>query len=100
MKLKFWEDTPSIYDEQIATVLTAMSEYGPESPEYPALLTTVKELQKLKAEEKPKFRVKPDTLAVVVGNLVGIGIIVWYEQAHAMTSKGLHYVKPQTPTDI
>lgn len=92
---KFWKNDTSIYDEQIEMVLTEMRMHGPDSEEYPKLIRHLKELQELKA--KPKFRINPDTLLIVGGNLLGILIIVAYEQTHPMVSKGLNYVKPQTP---
>jgi len=94
MNLKFWQERPSIYDEPIAAVLTEMNTYGPDSPEYPALLASLEKLNSMKANNKHIMRISPDTLAIVAGNLVGILIIVAYEQNHAMTSKGLNYIKP------
>lgn len=94
---KFWQASGSIYDAQIERVLSDMEMFGPESEEYPKLLAHLKALHAMKAEEKPKFRISPDTLAIVGGNLLGILIIVAYEQTHPMVSKGLNYVKPQTP---
>lgn len=93
MNLKFWQEKPSIYDEQIAKILTEMNTYGPDSPEYPTLLTHLEKLTSMK-QKKNIMRVSPDTMALVAGNLLGILIIVAYEQNHAMTSKGLNFVKP------
>lgn len=47
-------------------------------------------LERIKAlQETEKSRISPDTLAIVGGNLLGILIMVGYERAHVMTSKGL-----------
>lgn len=48
-------------------------------------------LYKLKENHTPK-RVSPDTLALVLGNLIGIVIILGYERAHVVTSKALTFV--------
>ncbi|MET0786968.1 MAG: hypothetical protein ABWY25_09695 [Paenisporosarcina sp.] len=45
-------------------------------------------LMKMKAEER-RNRVSPDTMAIVGGNLLGILVIVAYEQKHVMVSRGL-----------
>jgi hypothetical protein len=95
MKLKFWNEQTSIYDEPINKVLNEMKTYGPDSPEFETQLTYLERLSGMKEKTKSIMRVSPDTVAIVAGNLVGILIIVAYEQAHPMTSKGLNYIKPQ-----
>ena len=73
-------------DELIERVVEDMQMFGPESEEYPKLVNTLERLHKLKAEKKPS-RVSPDTVAIVLGNLLGILIIVMYEEKHVITSK-------------
>jgi hypothetical protein len=95
MNLKFWEPTKSVYDEPIETVLAEMRDEGPESERYPKLIVQLERLSEMKAAAK-KFRVNGDTLLIVGGNLLGILIIVAYEQYHPMTSKAKDYVmKPK-----
>lgn len=94
MKLKFWNEKPSIYDEPIERVLNEMKTYGPDSPEFEAQLKYLERLSGMKEKTKSIMRVSPDTVAIVAGNLLGILIIVAYEQSHPMTSKGLSYIKP------
>jgi hypothetical protein len=86
-----FKEQPSILDEPIAKVLTEMNKVGPDSDEYKALVRHLEVLTRLKAESRPQ-RVSPDALAVVAGNLLGILIIVAYEQKHVMVSKGLGFV--------
>lgn len=45
----------------------------------------------LEAQEK-KFKVKPDTLLIVAGNLVGILLILKFEKMDIITSKALGFV--------
>lgn len=94
MKLKFWEEKPSIFDEPIEKVMDEMRTYGPGTPEFDANLSHLERLSALKEKTKSIMRVSPDTLALIAGNLIGIGIIVFVEQSRPMTSKGLNYIKP------
>jgi hypothetical protein len=86
MKVKFWEKVPSIYEEPIKKVLIEMQENGVETEEYSTAVRHLETLTKLKTEEGRK-RVSADTMAIVVGNLLGILVIVAYEQKHVMTTK-------------
>lgn len=80
----------------IDSVMNDMASYGPDSPEYPALVEHLQRLNELKTKDRPK-RISPDTMALVAGNLIGILIIVAYEQKHVMTSKSLNFImKPKT----
>jgi hypothetical protein len=92
MLRKFWrKEKPSILDEPIAKVLTEMNAYGPDAPEYPKLVAHLERMIRLKQEES-KSKISPDTMAIVIGNLVGILIIVSYEQSHVMVSKGVGFI--------
>jgi hypothetical protein len=46
-------------------------------------LETVHELK----SKKDRWRVSPDTMAIVAGNLIGIVIMVKYERFNVLTSK-------------
>jgi hypothetical protein len=81
----------SILDKPIERVLSDMDTYGPDSKEYSELIEHLDKLTKMKAEDR-RNRVSPDTMAMIAGNLLGIVIIVAYEQKHVMTSKGLGFV--------
>lgn len=60
---------------------------GPNSSEYPQMMTYLERLYMLKDKEKPEA-VSRDTIALIAGNLLGILIIVAYEKNNVMTSKG------------
>lgn len=75
-------------DEPIDKVLDELREHDPESPEFATNLTNLERLTNLKAEES-KRRVSPDTMAIVAGNLLGILIVIKYEQFHVVTSKAM-----------
>lgn len=96
MNLRFWEKKEkSQIDVQIEAVLTSMTVYTPDSPEYKKLLKHLAQLQKLNANERVKKAVSPDTKWLVLGNLAGILIIVLYESKHVFTSKAGGYIKPK-----
>ena len=82
-------------DAATDVIFAEMSTYGPDSPEYTNLLGHLERVYTLRKDSNAK-KVSPDTLALVAGNLLGILIIVAYEQKHAMTSKGLGFIlKPK-----
>lgn len=72
----------------INRVLDDMETYGPDAPEYPALLASLERLTELRTASRPP-RVSPDTMANVVGTFLGILVIVGYEHAHVVVSKSL-----------
>lgn len=86
MFIPFKRTEEKYLDELIERVVDDMHMFGPESEEYPKLVAHLERLHKMKADKKPS-RVSPDTLAIVLGNLVGILIIVMYEEKHVITSK-------------
>jgi hypothetical protein len=87
-------DTPEL-KKPIDRVLSEMEEHGPDAPEYPNLLSYLERLIALK-RGNANSRVSPDTMMTVAGNLLGILIIVAYEQKHVMSSKGLGFIlKPK-----
>lgn len=91
-KVKF-----SVLDEPIEKLLTQMNKTEPGSKEYSVMVDQLERLNRAKAEEH-KSKVDSNTWAIVAGNLLGILIIVAYEQKHVMVSKGLGFViKPRDP---
>ena len=82
-------------DILIDSVLDEMNTKGPNSEDYPKLLTNLKGLYEIRAQERRKS-ISPDTYAIVGGNLIGILMIIAYEQKHVMTSKALsHIIRPK-----
>lgn len=73
-------------DPQIAAVLLEMETVGVSHESYPKLLAHLKQLEEMKAKAK-RSPVSSDTIALVAGNLLGILIIVAYEQKHVLSSK-------------
>lgn len=78
-------------DAVIERLLSEMIEYGPDSDEYQKCLAYLERVNTLKTT-RSRQRVSPDQMAMVLGNLLGIVIIVAYEQKHVMTSKAKDFV--------
>ena len=74
-------------DDEIKSVALDMSTLDMDSEEYSTRMKHLERLNGLRYAEERANRISPDTVALVVGNLVGILIIVSYEQTHVMTSK-------------
>ena len=90
---------PELIDTQITAVLNRMSDLGLENTEeYSKLLVYLERLNETKAKNRPS-RVSGDTIAIVLGNLLGILIIVMYEQKHVLSTKafGFGMKKPVAP---
>ena len=77
-------------DTEIASVQTALKTIKPIDKDYDTTLTQLERLYQLKELEKPK-QISPDTKLNVAGNLVGILMIVAYENSHVITSKALAF---------
>lgn len=80
-------------EKPIDRVLESMAEYGPEAPEYQSLLSSLERLYTIKDGKKSERGVSNEALIAVAGNLLGILIIVAYEQKNVMSSRGLDFVK-------
>ena len=82
-------------DESIDRVKIEMHSANPGSDDYNRLLDDLERLVKLRAEEK-RSKISPDTIAIVAGNLLGILVIVAYEQKHVLNSRGFNFIlKPR-----
>jgi hypothetical protein len=81
----------SALDTAIASALNDLAKFEVDSKEYARALAAVSKLYKLKQLDKPEH-VSKDTLAIVVGNILGILLIVSHERAHVVTSKALHFL--------
>ncbi len=90
-RLIFMNEKKTPIDDLISKVLIEMEMMGVDSEEYPNLITYLERLNEVKAKER-RAPVSRDTVALIVGNLMGILLIVAYEQKHVMTSKGFNQI--------
>jgi hypothetical protein len=86
----------SVLDEPIAKVLTRMNEIGPDNQEYAEFVKHLDRLIEMKADER-RSRIDPNTVVIVLGNLLGILVIIAYEQKHVMVSRALGFVNRTEP---
>lgn len=85
-------------DKAIEIVLYEMSQHNPDQQAYQEHLKTLERLMALKENDKPRF--SPDTVLIVTGNLLGILVIVAYEQRHVWASKASAFLlKPKFTTN-
>lgn len=84
------KDEPDL-NPAITTLLNEMEAYDADSEEYQKRLAVVERLMSMKVTTHRQL-VSLDTALTVAGNLLGILVIVAYEQRHVMTSKGLGFV--------
>jgi hypothetical protein len=82
-------------DEPIDNLLNEMSTMNSDTEEYDRALRRLETLYNLRDRNRPE-RVSRDTMALVLGNLAGIGIIVGYERMNVLASRAINFVvKPK-----
>lgn len=85
------EKLNKVVDKLLNTLMT----YNPEDKEFIDAMNHLDRITQMRAKDRPS-PVSRDTMAIVIGNLLGILVIVAYEQKHVMTSKGLgQLLKPK-----
>jgi len=89
--LEKWREKNRL-DKAIDEVLSDMDGFTSDQDEYAKMVEHLETLHKLRQAEKPKPP-QWDTVLVTVGNLVGIGVIVKYEQMNVIVSKGMDFLK-------
>lgn len=82
---------PSDFDEAIDRVLAELKETNLGTEDFEVRLAYLERLNRLRNEERSN-RVSPDTMAIVAANILGILIVVGYEQGNVIASKGLGFV--------
>jgi hypothetical protein len=81
-----------LLEETIERVMLDMKDEDPHTEKFALMSTQLTELYKIRNETRSR-RVSPDTMAQIIANIFGIGIIVGYEQKHIITSKALGFVR-------
>lgn len=75
----------------IDELLNEMKGVTADSEEYTTMAANLDTLYKLKDVDKPE-RLKPDTLAIIGGNILVAVVIVGFEKSNIMTSKALSFM--------
>lgn len=82
---RFANEAPTL-DDLITEVTAQLLAIGPDSEKYEAKLTYLERLSSMKHDQR-KHQASRDTYVVAGSNLLGILLIVIYEQKHVMTTK-------------
>lgn len=85
-----------LLEEEINRNLRELKFHEATSDEYQKRMDRLVALYRMKEEEKSRFGSK-DTLAVVVGNLMGIFMIVKHEHVNVLTSRAMQLIRMPTP---
>lgn len=83
---------PTALDETIEDLLKHMRAVEEDSEQYSKMADQLVKIYELKKHDASPT-VSPDVLATVIGNLLGIVLIVGHERAHIVTSKALLFVQ-------
>lgn len=95
LKYFLTNEQTSPVDAEIDAVLGAMQKVGVDHEKYPQLMTHLERLYEVKAKSRAP-RISRDVWVTAGANLLGILIIVAYEQKHVLTSKGFsHIIRPK-----
>lgn len=78
-------------DEEIEAVCEALKDTRCDDEKYDVYLSKLDTLYSLKAK-KAESGIKVDTVAMIAANLLGIALILGYEQAHVITTKAIGFV--------
>jgi len=81
-------------EEAIDRLHDDLKTVDPDTKQYAKMTKNLTALYKLRADDKSDaWPVSPDTVAIIAANLLGIAIIVGYEQKHVITSKAMTFVQ-------
>lgn len=81
----------SALDRAITEAIKQLDSVPAYSDEYNKIVNQIVTLNAQRSLSNSR-RVSPDTMAIVIGNLVGIALIVGHERANVVTSKALNFV--------
>ena len=78
-------------EEEIEVVLDHIKDLTPGTEDYAAALNNLEALYKIR-NVKMEIRVKPETVLMVAGNLLGIVLILNHEKANVISTKALGFI--------
>lgn len=92
LKLTRKDEERTAIQKEIDNVIESMSSLDPTCELYKKQIEVLESLIELDKKQNPKKKISPDTIAVIAGNLLGIGLILVFEEKHVITSKALGFV--------
>ena len=85
------KDKRTNLEKESDRVILKLEKIEPNTQEYAEVADNLEKLYKARSLVKERH-VSLDTVALIAGNLLGIGLILWYEKADVITSKALGFV--------
>lgn len=93
MKIFAKKDKRSKLEKEIDEVVLMMSTLAPEAEEYQKMAEVLDKLMKANSYKTSKPGIDPNTVLLIVGNILGILLVLNYEQLHCVTSKALGMIQ-------
>lgn len=84
-------EKPSKLDDVEERIFAELLTQDPVSADFATAMEHLEKIDELRSK-KDRWRVSPDTMAIVAGNLAGILIMVKFERFNVLTSKALGMV--------
>jgi predicted type IV restriction endonuclease len=78
-------------DDEVEHVLVALSALAPDSEEYSATVKNLKELCEARSKKASRL-VELDTIIAAGTNILGILLILSYEQLHVISTKAIGFI--------
>jgi hypothetical protein len=88
----FTRDKRTNLEKRIDKAIDALSNFDPNSKDYEQIAKNINVLYEAKSHEKCRG-ISPDVVASIVGNLLGIGLILGYERVNVITTKAFSFIK-------
>lgn len=85
------QNNPSPLEALRDDMLLEVKGYALDSDEYIKIIDQIVKVQTL-IDANRRQSVSPDTIAMIVGNLAGIGLILSYERVNVIASKAVGFV--------
>lgn len=84
-------DDQTTIDALIKSILNELDEYSATDPEYKAMMKHLNDLRRMQEADRPQQYDK-NTILTCAASLIGIAIIVGYEQKSVITSKAIGFI--------
>ena len=81
---------PNPLQPEIDRIIGDLAYEEPNSKEYKKLVERLTELQQLAREKR--FDLKPDTVALIAANLLGIVLVLSYERLNVISTRAIGFV--------
>lgn len=93
--MKKKKKTPkALLEEEVLRLSKLLSQTDPTSDEYKNINDRINQIQK--TLDRQKFKIDPNTIAVIIGNLLISGLVIKSEEFQVLTSKCLQFLVRRT----